>query len=115
MQKYYHYLKDKQRFAIPDFDFLNDPENVYTISQQEYLALIEGVKNGNRIEYLDGGLVLVKNEIPDNSAIEYKTLRSQEYPPITDYIDGIVKGDQQQIQDYIDKCLAVKLKYPKPE
>jgi hypothetical protein len=38
-----------------------------------------------------------------------------EYPPITDYIDGIVKGDQAQVQAYIDACLAVKAKYPKPE
>lgn len=41
--------------------------------------------------------------------------RSSEYPPITDYIDGVVKGDQAQIQAYIDACLAVKAKYPKPE
>ena len=41
--------------------------------------------------------------------------RANEYPPIEDYIDGIVKGDQAQIQAYIDACLIVKAKYPKPE
>lgn len=46
---------------------------------------------------------------------EYQRLRAREYPPITDYLDGIVKGDQQQIQTYVDACLAVKAKYPKPE
>ena len=40
--------------------------------------------------------------------------RSSEYPPMADYIDGIVKGDQAQVQAYIDACLAVKAKYPKP-
>lgn len=45
----------------------------------------------------------------------YKKKRKEEYPPIEDYIDGVVKGDQAQIQLYIDECLAVKLKYPKPE
>jgi hypothetical protein len=45
---------------------------------------------------------------------EYAVNRRKEYPPIADYIDGVVKGDQAQIQDYIDKCLAVKQKYPKP-
>jgi len=40
--------------------------------------------------------------------------RAAEYPPITDYIDGIVKGDQAQMQAYIDACLAIKAKYPKP-
>lgn len=46
---------------------------------------------------------------------EYQRLRQIEYPPITDYLDGVVKGDQQQIADYITACQAVKAKYPKPE
>ena len=45
---------------------------------------------------------------------QYQRDRAAEYPPMTDYIDGIVKGDQAQIQAYIDACLAVKAKYPKP-
>lgn len=45
---------------------------------------------------------------------QYQRDRAKEYPAIADYIDGIVKGDQAQIQAYIDACLAVKLKYPKP-
>jgi len=43
----------------------------------------------------------------------YKYARASEYPPITDYIDGVVKGDQVQIDKYIADCLAVKAKYPK--
>ena len=39
--------------------------------------------------------------------------RVKEYPPITDYIDGVVKGDQAQIDAYIAACQAVKAKYPK--
>jgi hypothetical protein len=49
------------------------------------------------------------------AAISYTAWRSSEYPPFTDYLDGIVKSDQAQIQAYIDACLAVKAKYPKPE
>jgi hypothetical protein len=45
----------------------------------------------------------------------YKYQRAAEYPPVTDYIDGVVKGDQAQIDAYIAACLAVKAKYPKPE
>lgn len=41
--------------------------------------------------------------------------RKQEYPPVQDYIDGIVKGDQSQIDAYLAACQAVKNKYPKPE
>ena len=43
----------------------------------------------------------------------YKYKRAKEYPPMADYLDGIVKGDDTQIQKYIDDCLAVKAKYPK--
>lgn len=41
-------------------------------------------------------------------------LRADNYPPMSDYLDGIVKGDQAQIDKYIADCLAVKAKYPKP-
>jgi hypothetical protein len=41
-------------------------------------------------------------------------LRASEYPPMSDYLDGIVKGDQAQVDKYIADCLAVKAKYPKP-
>ena len=47
-------------------------------------------------------------------ALPYSEKRAAEYPPITDYIDGVVKGDDAQVQAYIDACLAVKDKYPKP-
>ena len=49
------------------------------------------------------------------AATEYRLKRAGEYPSLIDYIDGIVKGDQAQVQAYIDACLAVKAKYPKPE
>lgn len=45
----------------------------------------------------------------------YKDKRVAEYPDLRDYLDGIVKGDQSQVQAYIDACLSVKAKYPKPE
>ena len=48
------------------------------------------------------------------AATEYQRQRAAEYPPMADYLDGIVKGDQAQVQAYIDACLAVKAKYPKP-
>jgi len=43
----------------------------------------------------------------------YKAKRAKEYPSITEYLDGVVKGDQTQIDKYIADCLAVKAKYPK--
>ena len=46
-------------------------------------------------------------------AKEYQRKRKTEYPPMADYLDAIVKGDDAQKQKYIDDCKAVKEKYPK--
>jgi len=43
----------------------------------------------------------------------YIAKRQAEYPPMTDYLDGIAKADQEQINKYIADCQAVKAKYPK--
>jgi hypothetical protein len=63
--------------------------------------------------------ILVKQEINrltvERNKTEYRRLRAKEYPPVTDYLDAVVKGDLVQQQAYIDACLAVKAKYPKPE
>ena len=63
--------------------------------------------NGNPVQY-------------DETAVQayidahaYIAKRQAEYPSIIDYIDGIVKGDQAQINKYIADCQAVKAKYPK--
>lgn len=48
-------------------------------------------------------------------AQEYARKRAAEYPPMSDYLDGLVKGNQAQMDKYIADCLAVKAKYPKPE
>ena len=45
----------------------------------------------------------------------YKQQRAAEYPPMADYLDGVVKGDQAQIDAYVAACLAVKAKYPKEQ
>ena len=51
-------------------------------------------------------------EDPLHACMEY---RMENYPSIYDYIDGVVKNDQDQIDKYIADCKAVKAKYPKPE
>jgi hypothetical protein len=43
----------------------------------------------------------------------YIAKRASEYPNPSEYLDGVVKGDQAQIDKYIADCLAVKAKYPK--
>lgn len=51
---------------------------------------------------------------PIPEPLTYAQLRAMEYPQMSDYLDGIVKGDQAQVDKYIADCLAVKAKYPKP-
>lgn len=51
----------------------------------------------------------------ERAKVAYRDQRAAEYPDFRDYLDGVVKGDQAQVQAYIDACLAIKAKYPKPE
>lgn len=79
--------------------------------------------DGSQDEFIKPGLVPISDSDADIirqlnaqaafNALSYADKRRSEYPPITDYLDGIVKGDQAQVQAYIDACLAVKAKYPK--
>jgi hypothetical protein len=57
--------------------------------------------------------LIVEKQNSDFFNLTYAEKRRAEYPSILDYIDGVVKGDQAQINDYIAKCIAVKAKYPK--
>jgi hypothetical protein len=64
---------------------------------------------------IDNETILNKQQelITEYQANEYKRQRAKEYPDFKEYLDGIVKGDDSQIQKYINDCLAVKAKYPK--
>lgn len=64
--------------------------------------------DGNEVIYNN---TAVEAEIAKNA---YKDQRASEYPDFKEYLDGIVKGDQAQIDKYIADCQAVKAKYPKP-
>ncbi len=46
-------------------------------------------------------------------SLSYAEKRQAEYPDFKDYLDGVVKGDQVQIDKYIADCLAVKEAHPK--
>ena len=72
--------------------------------------------DGNNIFDADGNTIVIDMDAvnawvdPD----QYKYSRAKAYPPMTDYLDGVVKGDQAQIDAYIAACLAVKSENPKP-
>ena len=59
--------------------------------------------------------ILAKQQelITEYESNQYQRDRAKEYPDFKEYLDGIVKGDQAQIDKYIADCLAIKTKYPK--
>jgi hypothetical protein len=75
----------------------------------------------NQITWNNGTKPIPKNQIltkqqeliAEYESKEYQRLRANEYPDLKEYLDGIVKGDDAQIQKYINDCLSVKAKYPK--
>jgi hypothetical protein len=85
----------------------------YSVLRQVYPSIVKTIgevaydENDNVVQY---DPALVEAEMAKTA---YVTQRAAEYPPFTDYLDGVVKGDQAQIQAYIDACQAVKAKYPK--
>ena len=82
----------------------------------ELFHIVTNAKTGetNQIPFTDAEVREYNANIASIAATEYQSLRAAEYPPITDYIDGIVKNDTEQVDAYIAACLAVKAKYPKP-
>lgn len=50
----------------------------------------------------------------EEAKTQYQRDRAEAYPPMADYLDGVAKGDQAQIDAYIAACLAVKARFPKP-
>lgn len=69
--------------------------------------------NGN--EWVYEKIVIKEKPVEPEYVPTYADKRRVEYPSIYEYVDGVVKGDEAQVQKYVDDCLAVKAKYPKPE
>ena len=73
-----------------------DPQNT------DYAAYLQWLSEGNTPEPAD-----------TPPAPTYQELRAAAYPSFSDYLDGIVKGSAEQVQEYVDACRAVKERFPK--
>jgi len=103
-----HVVEDGQAWADNTSE-----KNMFAKVAKYESAYDEAVAKGNyqtRKQRDDAGEQKRQDEY-DNASYDVK--RSREYPPATDYLDGIVKGDQTQIDKYISDCLAIKEKFPK--
>ena len=78
-----------------------------------YKATVNGMVPFTAEEEIEADAMAVSLQA-DQDRLACQVNRAVAYPPMADYLDGIVKGDTAQVQAYIDACLAVKAKYPKP-
>lgn len=108
---------------------LNDKLVIYLINScisfdvEDFIVIKEDGKNEQILYWNEEKLGQIPTEeqldlafqqyLIDQESVAYKEKRLAEYPDFREYLDGIVKGDQEQIQTYIDACLAIKQKYPK--
>jgi len=77
------------------------PDNLIEITKSEADAIgIETYKSSNAHDF----------EVND-----YYRNRLYSYPELGEFLDAWVKKDEVALEEYRQKCLAVKAKYPKPE
>lgn len=90
-------LRPDEGFAIDDMNYstLKFTNDIQIPSEEEINTTFQQIK----AEYL---------------TLEYQRQRAQEYPPLTDFADAWVKNDEQALEEYRQKCLVIKAKYPKP-
>jgi uncharacterized protein (UPF0297 family) len=91
-----------------------DASSYVVFSKTEYPELvlldIENIPYVYNVAYpCDTGQKLTKELVND----VWNKMRKDNYPPIEEYVDGLVKNDTIQIQKYIDDCNAVKEMFPK--
>jgi len=106
-----YYSKSTNAFYDDEIHGNLMPEDVIEISKELHVSLLSGQEVGKQISSDDDGNPILINRV--YVELNYAQKRAQEYPSFIDYLDGIVKGDQAQIDKYISDCLAVKAKYPK--
>lgn len=101
------------------------PERDFSKIEKYYIDEETGKKVENK-SYVESEAKEMKKEISYQANL-FKSLnsRKKEYPPVEEAIDAMVNWMQQSILegaklpkdvlDYVEKCKAVKEKYPKPK
>ena len=73
---------------------------------------------GYILSYVDGEIIKEPEDLEflrqEYEKVAYVDKRRNEYPPMQEFADAWVKQDETALEEYRKKCLAVKVKYPKP-
>ena len=82
-------------------------------------------KDGSQDNLIKSGLTQIQsNEVQplidskqqaEFDSNDYYRKRLYSYPELGEFVDAWVKNDQVALEEYRQKCLEVKAKYPKPE
>lgn len=111
------------KFPIGIVDALNSlvPGAIWGCSGNEYAGLQwyenppeEGGIRKPTEEEIQAEIIRLQSEY---DLKEYQRLRAPEYPPKEDFIDAYYwsqRGDNTKMNEYLEKCDDVKIKYPKP-
>lgn len=62
----------------------------------------------------DADSIINATTVAEFENLDHTVKRAQSYPPITDFLDAWVKDNQEALEEYRQKCLEVKARYPKP-
>ncbi len=102
----------------------NEDDSIYWVECADTLGILEAwlLKEQAQpywstsfvTEIIDLAPVLPTQSEYDLALADCLENRRLEYPSAVVYMDGLVKNSSTQMQSYIDQCLAVKAKYPKP-
>ena len=114
---YYVYdnITNLYQFTLNELDDMY--RNFTNITTVPLLPFIEYTKqifdtNTKEWKYIEF-IPLDKNKNVFEDVLTYSDVRKLEYPEMVEYIDGIVKNNELQVQEYIDKCIEVKNKWSK--
>jgi hypothetical protein len=106
------FSKSNLSFYTPEVHGNSMPLDAVEIPDALYFEILHGhATMGKEIAADENGFPVLTE--PKPLPLPLAMARRASYPPIEDYLDAVVKGDQAQIDAYVAACLAVKAKYPK--
>ncbi len=115
-----YYGRHKKDGSYGFFTSMESCENGVFLSEDEWKELLSGQQNGQEIVPNENGHPVLR--CPQDTRT-YIQKRQSAYPAVAEFLDAYVKmnsGDAdlsargaEQLQRYVQDCLAVKEKYPK--